>query len=194
MTKEVMVSIKGLQFDQSADSEEIETIQWGQYYKKNGTHYVIYDELMEGCEEPTKNIIKFRERELNLTKRGLVNVYMVFEENKKNAQQSTPNCTSENTQKSVHEPAEKNTDDSCDGLTAEVIEKTFAGGQLRVVLKTSEGQEIVASRYGIDTNVSVGEKVHCCFLPTDAVLVDREERSEEVLPERSDISAGGTNA
>ena len=84
MTKEVMVSIKGLQFDQSADSEEIEAIQWGQYYKKNGTHYVIYDELMEGCEEPTKNIIKFRERELNLTKRGLVNVYIVFEENKKN--------------------------------------------------------------------------------------------------------------
>ena len=38
-----------------------------------------------------------------------------FEENKKNAQQSTPNCTSENTQNSVHEPAEKNTDDSCDG-------------------------------------------------------------------------------
>ena len=42
MTKEVMVSIKGLQFDQSADSEEIETIQWGQYYKKNGTHSVSY--------------------------------------------------------------------------------------------------------------------------------------------------------
>ena len=55
-----------------------------------------------------------------------------FEENKKNAQQSTPNCTSENTKKSVQEPAEKTTDDSCDGLTAEVIEKTFAGGQLRV--------------------------------------------------------------
>lgn len=66
---------------------------------------------------------------------------------------------------------EENND--CDGLNAEVIEKTFAGGQLRVVLKTSEGQEIVASRYGIDTNVSVGEKVRCCFLPTDAVLMDR---------------------
>ena len=66
---------------------------------------------------------------------------------------------------------EENND--CDGLNAEVIEKTFAGGQLRVVLRTSEGQEIVASRYGIDTNVSVGEKVRCCFLPTDAVLVDR---------------------
>lgn len=88
----------------------------------------------------------------------------------------------------------KNADDSCDGLTAEVIEKTFAGGQLRVVLKTSEGQEIVASRYGIDTNVSVGEKVRCCFLPTEAVLVDREERSEEVLPDQSGPCAGGTHA
>ena len=96
-----------------------------------------------------------------------------FEENKENAQESTQNYTLENTQKSVHESAEKNTDNSCYGLIAEVVEKTFAGGQLRVVLKTSEGQEIVASRYGIDTNVSVGEKVRCCFLPTDAVLVDQ---------------------
>ena len=96
-----------------------------------------------------------------------------FEENKENAQESTQNYTLENTQKSAHESAEKNTDNSCYGLIAEVVEKTFAGGQLRVVLKTSEGQETVASRYGIDTNVSVGEKVRCCFLPTDAVLVDQ---------------------
>ena len=96
-----------------------------------------------------------------------------FEENKENAQESTQNYTLENTQKSAHESAEKNTDNSCYGLIAEVVENTFAGGQLRVVLKTSEGQEIVASRYGIDTNVSVGEKVRCCFLPTDAVLVDQ---------------------
>ena len=96
-----------------------------------------------------------------------------FEENKENAQESTQNYTLENTQKSAHESAEKNTDNSCYGLIAEVVEKTFAGCQLRVVLKTSEGQEIVASRYGIDTNVSVGEKVRCCFLPTDAVLVDQ---------------------
>ena len=52
----------------------------------------------------------------------------------------------------------------------------------------------MASRYGIDTNVSVGEKVRCCFLPTDAVLVDREERAEEVLPDQSGPCAGGTHA
>ena len=84
MTKEVMLTIRGLQFDQGPDSEEIETVQWGQYYRKNGTHYIIYDEVMEGFEEPVRNVIKFREREMNLMKRGMVNVYMAFEECKKN--------------------------------------------------------------------------------------------------------------
>ena len=97
-----------------------------------------------------------------------------FEENKENARQSTQNYNyaSEDTQKGAHRYKQEHTESDRYGLTAEVTEKTFAGGQLRVVLKTSEGQEIVASRYGIDTNVSVGEKVRCCFAPTDAVLVD----------------------
>ncbi|HJC22236.1 MAG TPA: DUF1934 domain-containing protein [Candidatus Eisenbergiella merdavium] len=84
MTKEVMLTIRGLQFDQGPDSEEIETVQWGKYYKKDGTHYIIYDEMMEGFEEPVRNIIKIRKQEMNLTKRGAVNVYMAFEECKKN--------------------------------------------------------------------------------------------------------------
>ena len=74
---------------------------------------------------------------------------------------------------------QKKAEDDSYGLTAEVIEKTFAGGQLRVVLKTREGKEIVASRYGIDANVSVGEPVCCYFRPSDAVLVDRESTMEE---------------
>ncbi len=84
MTKDVMLTIRGLQFDPTAEDGEIETIQWGQYYRKNNTHYVLYEELMEGFDEPIRNTIKFREHEMNLTKRGLVNAYMVFEENKKN--------------------------------------------------------------------------------------------------------------
>lgn len=105
-----------------------------------------------------------------------------FEENKENARQSTQNYNyaSEDTQKGAHRYEQEHTENDRYGLTAEVTEKTFAGGQLRVVLKTLEGQEIVASRYGIDTNVSVGEKVHCCFAPTDAVLVDREGEDAHV--------------
>ena len=84
------------------------------------------------------------------------------------------------------------------GLTAKVTEKTFAGGQLRVVLKTTDGQEIIASRYGIDTNVNVGETVRCCFKPSDAVLVDRPEANAETNTQKAQrdnqSTTGGTHA
>ena len=69
--------------------------------------------------------------------------------------------------------------DSTSGLQATVTEKNFAGGQLRVTLKLSDGTELIASRYGIDASVSEGQTVRCSFLPTDAVLVDREDIHEE---------------
>lgn len=59
------------------------------------------------------------------------------------------------------------------GLEAEVAEKSFAGGLLRVVLKLSDGTEVIASRYGIDAAVQPGEKVCLSFEPGNAVLVDR---------------------
>lgn len=60
------------------------------------------------------------------------------------------------------------------GLPAEVVEKSFAGGMLRVVLKLQDDTEIIASRYGIDAGVQPGQKVGCSFAAEDAVLVDRE--------------------
>ena len=65
------------------------------------------------------------------------------------------------------------------GLQATVTEKNFAGGQLRVTLKLSDGTQLIASRYGIDASVAEGQTVRCSFLPTDAVLVDREDIHEE---------------
>ena len=85
MTKDVLISLRGLQFDQSdSDVEKIETIMPGSYYEKNGSHYVLYDEIMEGFSEPVKNRIKFGEHALELTRSGAVNVHMIFEENRKN--------------------------------------------------------------------------------------------------------------
>ena len=68
---------------------------------------------------------------------------------------------------------------SISGLQATVTEKNFAGGQLRVTLKLRDGTQLIASRYGIDASVAEGQTVRCSFLPTDAVLVDREEIHEE---------------
>ena len=65
---------------------------------------------------------------------------------------------------------------SISGLQATVTEKNFAGGQLRVTLKLSDGTQLIASRYA---SVAEGQTVRCSFLPTDAVLVDREDIHEE---------------
>ena len=68
---------------------------------------------------------------------------------------------------------------SVSSLQATVTEKNFAGGQLRVTLKLSDGTQLIASRYGIDASVAEGQTVRCSFLPADAVLVDREDIHEE---------------
>ena len=62
----------------------MEVITTGDYYKKNGKHYVLYDEVMEGFEGSTHNIIKITDDYLDITKKGVSNVHMIFEKNKKN--------------------------------------------------------------------------------------------------------------
>lgn len=84
MTKEVLMSLKGLQLEDGDDGQELETITAADYYRKNGSHYVLYDEVTEGFEDITKNMIKFHDTGLEVTKKGLINVHMVFEENQKN--------------------------------------------------------------------------------------------------------------
>lgn len=84
MTKEVLISISGLQFAEEMDQEPVEVITIGDYYRKNGKHYLIYDEVMEGFSETTKNIIKISDSCVDITKRGVSNTHMMFEKDKKN--------------------------------------------------------------------------------------------------------------
>lgn len=84
MTKEVLVSLRGLQFAEDMDNEPVEVITTGDYYKKNDKHYILYDEVTEGTTETTKNIVKIGDAFLDITKRGATNVHMMFEKDKKN--------------------------------------------------------------------------------------------------------------
>ena len=83
MTKEVMISIRGIQFDNGQDGEKIESIQKGEYYLKNDTHYIMFEEIIEGMDDPVKSMIKFKKGEMHLHKKGPINVIMDFLENKK---------------------------------------------------------------------------------------------------------------
>ena len=84
MTKDVFLSLKGLQMESGEEAQEMETITAADYYRKKDSHYVIYEEMTEGFKEITKNMIKFKDSYLEVTKKGLINVHMVFEKNKKN--------------------------------------------------------------------------------------------------------------
>lgn len=41
MTKDVMISIRGLQFMEGEDGDDIETVQQGEYYEKNGADFLL---------------------------------------------------------------------------------------------------------------------------------------------------------
>jgi uncharacterized beta-barrel protein YwiB (DUF1934 family) len=91
LTKDVLVSIQGLQFASSSVQEEasdeeldkIETICPGEYFYRNSAHFVLYEEILDDMNEPVKNMIKVRNSEFVLTKKGPLNVQMVFSEGKK---------------------------------------------------------------------------------------------------------------
>ncbi len=83
MTKDVMISIRGIQFEEGMDGEKIESIQKGEYYSRNDMHYILFEEVVEGMEDPVKSMIKFKEGEMHLNKKGPINVTMDFLEDRK---------------------------------------------------------------------------------------------------------------
>ncbi len=83
MTKDVQLSISGLQWDADMEEENMETLVEAEYFKKNDSHYLLYEEVMEEFTKPTKNRIKFKDNILELTRQGVLNAHMIFEEDKK---------------------------------------------------------------------------------------------------------------
>ena len=54
MTKDVLIKISGLQA-MDGESDDVEIITAGDYFQKNGKHYIIYEEAMEGFEGTIRN-------------------------------------------------------------------------------------------------------------------------------------------
>lgn len=84
MTEDVLVSVRGLQMEGQEDEDQIEVVTPGKYLCRNGRHYVSYEEIVEGMEGTIQNLIRVDEHGMEVTRRGLTNVHMVFEKDKKN--------------------------------------------------------------------------------------------------------------
>ena len=90
MTKDVFVSICGLHFtDDGQDPTEL--IVPGKYYFRNGKHYILYEEAVEGFREKIKSQIRVDDGGVEIIKRGVNNVHMDFRPGKKHlARYQTP--------------------------------------------------------------------------------------------------------
>lgn len=86
MTKDVLISVKGLQYsteETEGEDQRIETINRGVYSFRNGHGHVVYDdEAEEGV--TVKTHIKFSEDCVEVMKKGPYSVHLLFETGKKN--------------------------------------------------------------------------------------------------------------
>ena len=82
MKKDVLIHVSGIHMTEDEDRIEVEVA--GQYYFRNGSHYVRYEERMDENEQPTINYIKISPNTVEVRKQGTVNANMVFERGKKN--------------------------------------------------------------------------------------------------------------
>lgn len=84
MNREVELVLSGLHDTEGAsDKNAVKTAQTAQYFKRNDSHYLLYEEDMEGFDGACKSRIKFRDNLLELTRQGAVEMHMIFEENKR---------------------------------------------------------------------------------------------------------------
>ena len=82
MQKNVLVSVSGM-YDTGEEGEPIEVLLPGEYYKRNQTHYIIYNQYDEEAQKMLKNTIKIKDHTVELKKTGFTNVRMYFEKDRK---------------------------------------------------------------------------------------------------------------
>jgi len=57
------------------EDSDVEMIVRGDYYQKNGKHYILYEEMMEGFTGKVKNVIKISPSGMDIIKKGIANPY-----------------------------------------------------------------------------------------------------------------------
>lgn len=79
MSETVKLSLVGRQRDETGAETVAETFANAEYYEKNGSIYLLYEEIQEGLRSAVKNTLKLKGSVLELTRRGAVDAHMIFE-------------------------------------------------------------------------------------------------------------------
>ncbi len=83
MTKDVLITVSGVQYETDGGKDPIVIMVPGTYHFRNNKHYLIYDEYDEDG-EVTKNTVKIAGDQVDVIRKGLGSSHMVFEKHKEN--------------------------------------------------------------------------------------------------------------
>jgi uncharacterized beta-barrel protein YwiB (DUF1934 family) len=83
MDKNVIISVKGTQTSQDQDSNILELVTEGKYYKEDEAYYVTYDESDVTGMNGTKTTLKVMDGVVTLIRVGSVNSQFVFQQGQK---------------------------------------------------------------------------------------------------------------
>lgn len=79
MAENVHLTLTGIQQDENGERDINSTYAAAEYYERNGSHYIFFQETDPDSSAVVKSTIKFKNNSLELTKKGNVTTRMVFE-------------------------------------------------------------------------------------------------------------------
>jgi len=82
VTKNIKITVRGVQWENGGEADSTEITALGEYYFRNGSHYIFYEETSEDFGENIKNSLKLKGNLLERNRKGAVNSRMVFETGK----------------------------------------------------------------------------------------------------------------
>lgn len=83
MNKNVIISVKGYQTSIDKDTNKLELVTEGKYYKKDDTYYISYKESEVTGMDGTTTTLKVRDGIVTLTRYGSVNSQFIFQQGQK---------------------------------------------------------------------------------------------------------------
>ena len=79
MNDTLTITLTGIQEDESGERDVNSISAPAEYYEKNGTHYIFFEEKDTETNAAVKSTIKFKNGILELSKKGNVTTRMVFQ-------------------------------------------------------------------------------------------------------------------
>lgn len=80
MTKDVVLRMEATQRYPGEEPQSSITQVSAEYYLRNGSHYVMFEETQEGFTEKVKGMLKIKKGSVELSKKGLIQSHMLFED------------------------------------------------------------------------------------------------------------------